>query len=249
MGKLLKYEFRKTWMTKLVLLGITAVAEIAFLIGLYSKNDDQLWVPGALVLVFIAFGGIMAIGLGSIVTLHRDINTKQSYMLFMTPNSCYSILGAKVLETSLSILITGAFFFALGALDITLLFARYGQLMDIWRIVTEFIRMINQQIQVDAKSIAMVLFLMLSAWISVICTVFLADVISAALLNGRRHNGLVSFIFFIILSVLTAWISNKLAHGITASTTALIVQGAIDLVIAGIMYVATAQIMERRLSV
>jgi hypothetical protein len=248
MLRLLKYELRKTLMAKLILLAITAVAEAVFLYGLWGKQETPL-VIGAMLLFLIATSSITLMGILSLVTLHKDMNTKQGYMLFMTPNSCYSILGAKVVETSLSILITGAFFFALGALDITLLFARYGQLMDIWRIVTEFIRMINQQIQVDAKSIAMVLFLMLSAWISVICTVFLADVISAALLNGRRHNGLVSFIFFIILSVLTAWLSSKIAHGIDPYTTALVVQGAIDLAIAAVMYFVTAQIMERRLSV
>ena len=33
MGKLFKYEFRKTWAMKLIILGLAAIAEIAFLAG------------------------------------------------------------------------------------------------------------------------------------------------------------------------------------------------------------------------
>ena len=60
---------------------------------------------GIVLLTMLAMGGIMVIGLASVVTLHRDVSTKQSYMLFMTPNSSYSILGAKMLENGLSILL------------------------------------------------------------------------------------------------------------------------------------------------
>ena len=40
MLKLMKYELRKTAFSKLVLLVITAVAEIAFLIGVLWKKDN-----------------------------------------------------------------------------------------------------------------------------------------------------------------------------------------------------------------
>ena len=42
MLKLMKYEFKKTWITKLILLGVTAVAEIAFLVGLYADKEGPL---------------------------------------------------------------------------------------------------------------------------------------------------------------------------------------------------------------
>ena len=101
MFKLMKYEFRKTWITKLILLGVTAVAEAVYLYGLYAEKDNPLSVAIGL-LVLLAVGGVLVIGLESVLTLHRDMNTKQSYMLFMTPNSSYKILGAKVLENGLS---------------------------------------------------------------------------------------------------------------------------------------------------
>ena len=118
MLKLMKYELRKTAFSKLVLLVITAVAEIAFLIGVFWKKDNIL-AMGIIFLVMCTIFGVIYIGIESVNVLHRDLNTKQSYMLFLTPKSSYQILGAKILENGISIIMAGAFFAALAALDVT----------------------------------------------------------------------------------------------------------------------------------
>ena len=82
MSKLLKYEFRKTWALKLIILGITAVAELAFLIALFLDQENHGLIGlTCMLLFFIAMGGTMLIGVQSVLTLHRDMNTKQGYML------------------------------------------------------------------------------------------------------------------------------------------------------------------------
>lgn len=251
MLKLMKYEFRKTWITKLILLGITAALEALFLIGLYTdKEETQAIVAG--LLAILAIGGVLVIGLESVLTLHRDMNTRQSYMLFMTPNSSYSILGAKVLECGLSILVTGAFFFALGALDITLLFAKNGELSQLWEMIQDFLRhfTINgQPLTIDLPTMASFTFELVALWISTVTTAYLAVVISAALLNGKRFNGLLSFLFFLALSWLSGWVTRQITAGMANAITTMLTYGLIDLIFAAIMYVVTALIMERKLSV
>ena len=64
MLRLLKYELRKTLLSKLVLLGITFFAEVIFLIGLWGKKDNTLAI-GAILLFFIAIIGIGMMGLQS----------------------------------------------------------------------------------------------------------------------------------------------------------------------------------------
>ena len=117
MKQLLKYELRKTQAMKLIILGITAAAELAFLIALFVRNSqgntDEIIVAMAFLLTMIAFGGILLIGIQSVLTLHRDMNTKQGYMLYMTPRNSYQILGAKMLENGISLVLAGAFFFLL----------------------------------------------------------------------------------------------------------------------------------------
>lgn len=251
MLKLMKYEIRKTWITKLILLGVTAVAEAVYLYGLYTEKEGPLSVSIGL-LVMLAVFGVLVIGLESVLTLHRDMNTKQSYMLFMTPNSSYKILGAKVLECGFSILITGAFYFALGALDITLLFAKSGQLNQLWEMIQNVISQINingRPLTINAEIMASLTFSLLTSWIGTVTMAYLADVVSAALLNGKKFNGLLSFVLFLALAWLTGWATGKITEGITASTTMLVVNGLIDLGFAVIMYIVTAQIMERKLSV
>ena len=253
MLKLMKYEFRKTMFTKLILLGITAVAEAAFLISLYTNKEGSL-AASIGILTLLAIGGVLVIGLQSVLTLHHDMNTRQSYMLFMTPNSSYRILGAKVLECGLSILLTGAFYFALGALDISLLFAKEGMLSQLWDTIQEMLRSFtfsNGQtiISLDMKGMAVLVFNLLSGWINTVTTAYLAVTVSAALLNGKRFNGLVSFVLFLALSWAGGWLERFATQSISSIETMLLVQGGIALAVAAVMYIATAQIMERKLSV
>ena len=72
MLKLMKYELRKTAFSKLVLLVITAVAEIAFLIGVFWKKDNIL-AMGIIFLVMCTIFGVIYIGIESVNVLHRDL--------------------------------------------------------------------------------------------------------------------------------------------------------------------------------
>ena len=124
MGTLIKYEFRKSWKMKALVLFITAVLELVFLVGAISKSDGALSIS-IMGLTFTAICGVFLIGIYGIHVLSKDINTKQSYMLFMTPNSSYKILGAKTLENGLSVILSGVFFITLAILDMVLLSIRY----------------------------------------------------------------------------------------------------------------------------
>ena len=246
MLRLLKYELRKTMMSKLILLAVTAVAQAVFLAGLWGNRENTLAI-GAVLLFFIAIIGIGLMGILSVATLHKDMNTKQSYMLFMTPNSCYKILGAKVLECGLSILIAGAFFFALGWLDFSLLLGK-GSNKQIWDMVTEVINTVNKEITLDAPHVSALVFSMLASWLCTITTAHLADVVVSSLLNGKKGNWLIAFLLFLALN----YAFSKLLTLVPSSLgiiTVLVLQGAIALVLACVMYVVTARLMEKYLSV
>ena len=247
MKNLIKYEIRKTWLTKLVILGITAVVEAAFLICLALKDENGIGLTTAL-LSFIAIGGILFIGIESVITLHRDMNTRQSYMLFMTPNSCYKILGAKVIENGLSLLAAGAFFFLLAFVDVTALFGRYNEFSTLWETFNRLITVINQEIKISADSLACLCTAMLCSWLCVVITAYLADVVSSALLNGKRMNGLVSFLLFILLDGAVMWLQNQV-HGSFNVQTALLLRAAVAMGCSALMYLLTAYLMDRYLSV
>ena len=246
MLRLLKYELRKTLFPKLILLGITALAEALFLYGFWSKRDNPLAV-GAALLFFIAISGIALMGLLSLISLHRDMNTKQGYMLFMTPNSCYKILGAKVIECSLSLLVAGAFFLALGILDFSLLLGEETnkQILDM---VNQFIQAINSEIRLDAPHISALVFSMIACWICTVTIACLSDIVCTALLYGKKGNLIITFILFILLNYGISQVLQLVPSSI-GIIPALIWQGVIALALAGVMYVITARLMEKYLSV
>ena len=246
MLRLLKYELRKTLMSKLILLGITVVAEAVFLAGLWGNRENTLAI-GAVLLFFIALTGIAIMGILSVATLHKDMNTRQGYMLFMTPNSCYKILGAKVIECGLSILIAGAFFFALGWLDFSLLLGK-GANQQIWDMVRQMIQTVNSSVKLDVPHISALVFSMLASWLCTITTAYLADVVSSALLNGKKGNGIVTFLLFLVLNYALSKLLT-LVPSTLGIITVLVLQGVIALVLAAGMYVITARLMEKYLSV
>ena len=242
MLKLMKYEFRKTAFSKLILLSITLLSEIVYLLGIFLKKDVFLS-SGIMFLVLCATMGILYIGLESVTVLHRDLNTKQSYMLFLTPNSSYQILGAKILENGISILITGAFFAALAAIDAAAAYFYVGGLKEVWNMVNDVLY-VSMHISVDPVSIAFAFFTLLASWISA----DFAVILSASVLAGKKASGVVSFVIFIILSILLGMVLDRVPTlQSKESTFALYI--AVVLVISAIIYLISGWIMEKKLSV
>ena len=90
---------------------------------------------------------------------------------------------------------------------------------------------------------------LLAGWILTVITAYFAVVISAALLNGKRFNGLLSFVLFLALSWFIGWVARIATASIPSINVLLLVDGAIYLAFTAVMYVITAIIMERKLSV
>lgn len=246
MLKLMKYEFRKTAFSKLILLIITAVAELAFLLGIFLEKDNLL-ATGIMFLFLCAIIGIAYIGLESVMVLYRDLNSKQSYMLFLTPHSSYEILGAKVLENGLSILVTGIFFALLAALDAAVAVLYIGGLKEMMNMVQSFLD-VSMNIVLDPVQLLFVFFTTLASWMVYIVNADLAVILSATVLAGKKGSGIVAFIIFLILSWL---MGTGLDHLPTPGNMELqygmyIVAA---LLMSVVLYLVSGWIMEKRLSV
>ena len=242
----MKYEFRKTAFSKLILLSITFLFEIVYLLGIFLKKDSFIS-TGITFLTLCAIMGILYIGLESVTILHRDLNTKQSYMLFLTPKNSYQILGAKILENGISILLTGVFFTALAAIDIAVAYFWVDELKEIWDLVQNVLY-VNMKLSVEPDVIVFFFFTALSGWITYIVNADLAVILSASVLAGKKASGLVSFVIFILLSTLVGMGLDRLPSLHTPELTYALYIGA-SLVISALLYLAGGWIMEKKLSV
>ena len=133
-------------------------------------------------------------------------------------------------------------------LDVTLLFSKLGSLEDLWNFFRDFVRMINEEIQLNAVSILCLVTELLASWLATVSIAYLADIVSSALLNGKKMNGLLSFLFFILLTVLLHWIQNLFRTGTTIEAL-LLIRAGIALLYSALMYVVSAWVMDRYLSV
>ena len=251
MLKLMKYELHKTFFSKIVLLVITAIAEVVFLAGVFLKSDSALaW--GTVGLVLCGAVGIIVIGLESLVIFHRDLNTKQSYMLFLTPRSSYEILLAKLLENAISIFAAGLFFILVTAVDVSVAVLYIGGL-EAFLDMIQSLALTFADIQVDweeyAREAAVGFVTLLASWVAVLAMGNLAIVLSSSILNGKKFHGFISFALFLAVS----WIFSALEGAVIPQGLDLYVEYGLRIVYAlavtGILYAVTGWFMEKKLSV
>lgn len=248
MLQLMKYEFRKAMFSKMILLVITAVAEAAYLLGIFLKWDKAM-IIGITGLVLCGMIGIFYIGIESLIIFQKDLNTKQSYMLFLTPRNSYQILGAKVLENGISIFLTGAFFAALAAIDFSVGVLYIGGLKEFLDFLSMAADYISININFTPQQLILVLGSGLASWLMMIVMGNLAITLSATVFAGKKFSGIVSFILYMVL----AWTAGNVLDWMSSPAEtpetmfAVAIGGAV--LISALMYVVTGWIMERKLSV
>ncbi len=244
MSKLLKYELRKTRFIKVFMLIFTGLFEIVYLLGLAGHfKSEPLTMTACLGLVLTAVFGCMVCGLKSVDMLYRELNSKQSYMLFMTPRSSYQILGAKVLENGLSLLMAGVFYAVLGFLDLFLELVREGVHLDMASLMRFRLG------YTDVATVGKMSFMLLLAWFTVITAAYLAIIVQATLLNGRKGAFLLSILIFAGILSLFIGISNCLIRQLAPSGLFGLFQAVYSLICAVLFYLAGSYLMEKKLSV
>ena len=240
MFKLFKYEMRKTLFAKLVLLALLVIFEGIFLYGYWTGKDSTATL-GLSLFLFTFLCGLLAMGIISLVTLHKDMNTRQGYMLFMTPNSTYRILGAKVAENGLSMLGFGAVGLALCLLDFSLIKQEL-------KFITTFLENFGIGLTPTFPNLSALLAYIICDILCSVTAAYLADVISSSLLNGKKGNLVITFALFSLLN----FGIQKIISLVPASlgiVTVFLIQAAIALALATVMYIITARLMDQYLSV
>ena len=245
MLKLMKYEFRKTMFSKLIVLAAVAVIEGVFLYGYLGDHAQQAAI-GSIALFLASIFGILYFGIESIITLHKDLNTKQSYMLFLTPKTSYQILGAKLIENAITIIAAGLIFAGIFYLDITMMTGKNQDVGQVLELLNEVLRT-SMGATINFGVIASMGVTMLASWLLFIVTGDLAVILVATVLAGRKFSGLVAVIVFFVLNYIFERILGLLPS--TTSVTDTVIQVVGTLVISVIVYIGSGWTMERKLSV
>lgn len=210
MLKLMKYEFRKQAFSKLIILIIAALGEVMFFTGFFLDKNKTMGLALGLLTMF-TMGALFFIAFESIITYYNDLKQKQSYMLFLTPHTPYTIVGAKVISAALQVILSGFAFALLFAIDGAVLLAKYSSIKELKSFIEQFIQ-VQFNIDVNGGLMLLVILAMLTAWISIITLSYLSITLSTTFLAEKRGKAFISFVIFVALNFFINKLLNLLGH-------------------------------------
>ncbi|SHO45009.1 hypothetical protein [Anaerocolumna xylanovorans] len=250
MLKLMKYELRKQAFSKLIIIIIAALGEAVFFSGLLLDKHDTMGLAIGLLTIF-TMGAMFFIAFESIITYYNDLKQKQSYMLFLTPHTPYTIVGAKVLSSGIQIILSGLVFGLIFAVDGAALLAKYSSINEIKDFLHELLS-VQFHIDVDGKLLVLAVLALLISWISTITLAYLSITLSTTFLANKRGKALISFIIFLILE----YIFSKISDIVTSMPAipqgpdfTIIISIVLYTVLTAITYLATAWMLDKKVSV
>lgn len=136
MGKLMKYEWKKQRTSRMIVMVALAVCVLAFLGGMLVEKDALMGISATLLLVG-SFFVVFYMGIESILILNRDLKTKQSYMIWMTPKSVWEILGAKFVVAIAQMFFVFALYAIAGLLCFVGTIQYVGELGNVFAIIRD----------------------------------------------------------------------------------------------------------------
>lgn len=207
MLKLMKYEFRKNRMGLAVMLGIAAGLFALAPLG-RATDKEELMLISVFLLFTYAFAAYVYVLVRGISAYSGELRGRTGYLLMMVPRSTMSILFGKLLFT---------LFFALVMLavsSVALMGAGTILLGEVYEVkgVLELMRFVILQSGIDPAVFASfalyVAVQILTSVLTIVAMGYLAVTLSATVLQGGKLRGLVSFLFFAALAVLTGYLQN-----------------------------------------
>lgn len=256
MLKLIKFEFLRKRMTFLLAGALIVLGQIYALYKFFSI--DEVIRDNFSEEIFGIFIGILAVGLSllyliDLIFLFRnDLFKQEGYMLFMTPNSGYKLLGGKLIFA----LIEGV---AIAGLYLGILFMNL-RLMDIATFNLSILDLSTSEIFIIAKILLLMVFMI----IEFALTIYLSFALFKSLFSNNRFKGLITFGIFIVINILkgkvadlastlmnktfdTIHLSADYLNFMGVDTTLNIAIGA-TLISSVIMYMGTGYLLEKRIN-
>lgn len=247
----MKYEFRKQAFSKLVILALVGLLEIVFFFGVVTGRENIIALAISLLAMF-TMGALFFLAFESIVTYSNDLKQKCSYMLFLTPNTSYSIVGAKVLSAGIQVILAGLAFFAVFAIDGGVLIAKYDAVASVKEMILQLLDRFFK-LKIEFKDVVSVVAIIITTWISIITVAFFSITLSTTFLANKKYKGVVSFILFLVLNILYSKITNLVlgdaADYLESVSTYFIWDSVLVLLFTILTYIGTAWMLEKKVSV
>lgn len=261
MVKLLKYELIRSKNILCISLVTLLCIEVLFLFGFFFNNESALGTATTL-LVFAGIGGFLAIIIYAVNRFYTDLKNKYGYMLFLTPRNAYQIVGSKVINSFLVMMIGFALYVGVVVLDISLAFNAAEE--------SNMLVLMFESIFAEFDwSIWLVPLEYIIGWFNMILTIYFAIALTFTFLSNSKHKGWMAVLIYLGLNIAISTVTsaimtpvmsnllNSMENMEVASYTEYMASGGLaymagaillELVIAVVMYFATSLLLEKKLN-
>ena len=209
MLKLSKYEFRKNRTFLFIIFAGLLLLEGYFIGSIILQKEEHSGMSAAFLSMY-AMVCYFAVFILAIANYSKELNSRSSYLIFMTPNSSLSIIFSKMFTILMIGFVLVLAICGLGYLDIQLLINAYPKIGDFKSFINSLLEAMGISSSQLALSIAFAVVEFLISFFSTITLIYFAITLSATLLQNNRFKGFVSFALFIALSYITGFITDKL---------------------------------------
>lgn len=247
MFKLMKYEFQKQMFSKIVIGVCLAALTLYFAVMVVLNHEDAAGI-GLGIMVMVMMAGMFYVALESVIVYEKDLKTKQSYMLFLVPQSSYSILGAKMLAAILQILFTMVIYGAAIALCGTVYVAKYSnarEFLDLCKRLAEAVF----NIQVDYLTILKILFYVFIIWVFLVMLAIFTDTLLNTVLSKSKLISLLSIVVYIALFYIVIKVENSIYPAGISDMVMQLISMLYYLVIDLVLFLASGWLIDKKLSV
>ena len=209
MLKLSKYEFRKNRNFLLVIGIIFALLEIYFLAGIFMKNPENS--AKALAFLFIcAVVCFFSVFILAISNYSKELNSKSSYLIFMTPNTSLNIIFSKMFTILIIGLVSMTIICITGYIDWKLLCQTFPNVeLAADTVQSLFILSGTNSGSIILGIITYVIEFIIS-FFSTVTLAYFSITLSATLFQNNRFKGLLSFALFLGFTYLLGLVSSLL---------------------------------------
>ena len=202
MLKLTKYELRKNLLSIGIVAGIICVLQALFMFFCLTENINYTSLFGGLLIIAASVSYFIVFIFG-VVTYYRELSSKSSYLIFMTPNSSLSIITSKLLYTLIIGIGISAIFIGFGVLDIFMMAGVFGDLADALKNFSEMLKIMG----IDVVNI---IINIVAGIISFLIAFYFAITLSSTALQNKKIKGFISVVLFCVLAYATIKISSLL---------------------------------------
>lgn len=251
MIKLMKYELIKQRFSKVIMISVLLLLQIAFLIALFLDKDDTVGIITAFAFMFSA-GALPYIAFEAIFTFSNDLKSKTSYMLFLTPNNMYQIVGAKLVAATVQVVLAAFISLAVFTLNFFLLITKYESLEEFKVMFQQFMSSFLN-IEIDYLSIVAVVCVIITFWLLILSMGFMSITLSTTFLANRKWKGIVSGgVFIVIINIIfrvIAFVMNRIPLEMQEVSTVNFIAALILIVFNVVFFYATSWMLDKKVSV